>query len=190
MKQTIFSLIVLLFVVVPILAAPGDVVSDRVNSIWLIAAKPGLLSELLNNMNAVPEGYAAKDNQERWAIWLEREILVDLGKAFPAQVYTDVINKFIGYNYGNTRIADEYKAPQNVQVTTGQITCNEDPTSENRTVLLYKRVGMVFTEQAIAGTSDAGTWTFSTVPVGSFYVLAYGEHDDFKSFPTEYLTIE
>lgn len=187
MKKLLIVTIILILFTSAAFGAPDDILDDHINAIWLITAKTDMLDILLTSMNAMPQGFRSIHNQNEWAIWLKLEIAINPAKFFPPQVYTDVLNKIIGYNYETAEIADEYKAPENIQVTTGQITCDEDPTGESRTVLLYKRVGLIFTEQAITGNLDAGTWTFSSVPTGSNYVLAYS--DNFQSFPTEYITV-
>jgi hypothetical protein len=156
------------------------------NCIWLIAAQADMLSGLITNMNAMPESYQASNSQTEWASWLKLNIAISLDRIFYAQVYTEVLNKIIGYNYDNARIAEVY-APPSCTVVGSNIECDEDPTGESRTPLLWRRVSGKFTEQATTGMLDAETWTFSSVPAASFYVIAWS--DNFQSLPTIYLTV-
>lgn len=187
MKKLIVAIVCTFLLTSTVFAAPGDEVSDHINDLWKIAGQANVLSDLVVNMNTVPSSYAATHSQNDWVTWLKMEIAMDFGKVFYAQVYVDIVDKIVGYNYANARIDDQYKPPQNVQVSTGEITCDEDPTGESRTVLLYQRVSGRYTEQSVSGSLDTGTWTFSSVPAGSNYVLAYD--DAFASFPTEHITV-
>ncbi len=97
-----------------------------------------------------------------------------------------MLSKVIGYNYGDAEIGDAYKSPINATVNGSTITCSEDPNGTTRSVKLYKWDFVRFVEDSVTGTLAAGTWTFPSVPAGS-YVLAYD--DNFASFPTAYLTV-
>lgn len=187
--KKILSISFLIFLVtfsLPCFATEGDTPTDHINTLWLISAETDVIDDLLTNMNAVPQAYAATHSQDDWVTWLKMEIAVSFSKVYYHQVFVDILAKIVGYNYGNARIDTQYESPENINSgTANTITCDEDPTGENRDVLLYKRVSGTFTEQA-AGALATGTWTFSSVSAGTLYILVY---DDFASFPTEYITV-
>lgn len=186
MKKFYLVLFVLSFLPFQVFADAGDTLDDMYNAMWLIAAQTNMLDNLLTNMNAMPEAYQATVSQTEWATWLKLKIQLDLTRLFPTQVYTELLNRVIGYNYGNARFADEY-APPDCTVNGTNIECDEDPTGAARTPVLYRRVALVFTEQAVSASFSVDTWTFSSVPANSNYVIAWS--DNFASLPTEYITV-
>lgn len=186
MKQLLLILLLSCLLATSVFAAPGDTLSDHYNAMWLIAANTGMLSTLLSNMNTMPAAYVTVHSQNEWAVWLKIQIALDFNRIFAPQVYKDILAKVVGYNYEDARFGDEYKAPA-CTVNGSNIECDEDPTGDARTPLLWRRVSGTFTEQSLTGTLDAGTWTFASVPSGNYYTVSWS--DNFQSLPCEYLSI-
>lgn len=185
MKKLSLTFIIILLLGNITFASPGDKVADKYNAAWQIAASG--LTTLLSKMDGLPDAYMATQSMDEWATWMRLEYgqSTSLNKIFPVAVYSFLISRLVGYNYGDTEIHDDYKPPTNPAVDGSDITCDEDPTGAARTVLLYKWDYVKFEESSISGSLSAGTWTFSSVSSGS-YVLAYS---GFDALPTIYLTI-
>ena len=111
MKRICISLIVLSFLTGALLAAPGDFVSDKYRSVWQITASG--LTTLLAKMNSLPGAYQATQSMSEWEAWIRLEYAQpgSLAKIFPSEVYSFLLDRFIGYNYGNTEIHPSYKPP-------------------------------------------------------------------------------
>ncbi len=165
----------------------GDVVADKENATWQIAAAGGM-STITTTMNGMPTGFHASSSPNIFVNWMQITFAqsASLAKSFPDEVYYLILDKIIGYNYDNARVPDWAAPPGNTAVVTTTITCDEDPTGANRDVLLYAWDFADFTESAVVGSLAGGTWTFSGVSAGN-YVLAYD--DGFVSLPTAYLTV-
>jgi hypothetical protein len=165
----------------------GDVIPDKENALWQIAASGGF-STITTTMNGMPTGFHASSSKNIFVNWMQITFAQSgsLAKSFPDEVYYLVLDKIVGYNYDNARVPDWAAPPGNTSVVSDTITCDEDPTGEARTVKLYAWNFVDFTESAITGSLAGGTWTFSSVPAGN-YVLAYD--DGLVSVPTAYLTV-
>ncbi len=167
-------------------AAAGDVVSDKYNAIWQIAASG--LSGLLTKMDGLPDAYQATQSMTEWATWIRLEYAqsASLGKVFPIEVYSFLLGRFIGYNYGSTSVNPSFAAPS-CTGGVGQITCDEDTVQipTGRDVLCYSWNFVDFTELA-AGALATGTWTFSGLSAG-YYVCAFSS--TFDALPTTYITV-
>jgi hypothetical protein len=189
MKKLLLSLLIFSLLPFFTMAEPGDELSGLHKTIWLITAhsSPDILATLLTNMNSLDDSYQASNSQQEWAIWLKLYVAVEFGKIYYQQVYTDILSKIIEYNFGNAQVAPEYLPPQGCSKVSSTITCDEDPTGEERTILLWQRLSGTFTEQSVTGILDSGTWTFSSIPIGSNYVVAYD--DNFQSLPSHYFTV-
>ncbi len=167
-------------------AAAGDVVSDKYNAIWQIAASG--LTALMTKMDGLPDAYQATQSPLEWVTHMRLEYAqsASLGKIFPNDVYVFIVGRFVGYNYGSTAIDINFVAPVCVGGT-GQITCDEDnvQTPTGRDVLCYSWNFVDFTELA-AGTLATGTWTFSGLSAGN-YVCTFDS--TFDALPTTYITV-
>jgi len=162
--------------------AAGEKVAEQVRSQWQIAASG--LSGLLGKMNGIPRAYAATQAQDEWTTWIRLEYGQpgSLALIFPIEVYIAILGKLEGYNYGNVRIQESKKPPQNPSVTGSTITC-DIPASG--TVKLYAWNFVDFVESAIVGGINENRLEFSSVPAG-IYVLA---DDTLAKFPTTFLTV-
>lgn len=191
MKKILISLLLISVLLIPALsfAAPGDVVPDHQAAIWRIAShSTNQLAGLLTAMNTLPEAYRANNSQSEWAVWLKIQIALDFsGKMYYGQVYTDVMDRIINYNYTGAEIAPEYAAPT-CTVNGTNIECDEDPTGAARNIVIYRYISGEFIEQNLTGTLDTGTWTFGPIASGTTNItLAYA--DEFASFPCVFLAI-
>ena len=168
-------------------ADPGDVIPDKENGMWQIAASGGFTT-IMTTMNGMPTGFHASSSPNIFVNWMQITFAQSgsLAKSFPDEVYYLVLDKIIGYNYDNARIPAWAAPPGNTAIVTTTITCDEDPTGEDRTVKLYAWDFSDFTESSITGSLAGGTWTFTGLSAGN-YVLAYD--DGFVSLPTAYLTV-
>ncbi len=164
-------------------AAAGDIVPDQYNAAWQIAASG--LSTLITKMDGVPDAYQATQSMSEWATWIRLEYAQSgsLGKIFPIEVYSWLIGRFVGYNYGDTEIYEDYVAPV-CSGGSGQVTCDED-TISSRDVVCYSWNFVNYTELA-AGTLATGTWTFSGLSAGN-YVCTFDS--TFDALPTSYITV-
>lgn len=164
-------------------AAGGDTVQDKYNAVWQIAASG--LNTLLTKMDGLPDAYQATQSMNEWTTYIRLEYgqSGSINKIFPLDVYTFLIGRFVGYNYGNTEIYEDFKPPV-CSGGVGEITCDEDTVS-SRDVLCYLWDFVDFTELA-AGNLVTGTWTFSSLSVGS-YVCTF--NSNFDALPTIYLVV-
>lgn len=184
MKKIVSIYLVSLFLFVSLsFAAEGDKVPDKYNAVWQMAASG--LSTLMTKMDGLPDAYQATQSMNEWTTWIRLEYAQpgSLGKIFPLEVYSFVIGRLIGYNYGDTEIYEDYKAPS-CSGGVGEITCDEDTVS-SRDVICYSWDFVDFTEFA-AGSLAAGTWTFSGLAAGN-YVCTFDS--TFDALPTAYLTV-
>jgi len=163
--------------------ATGEKVAEQVRSQWQIAASG--LSGLLGKMNGIPRAYAATQAQDEWTTWIRLEYgqSSSLALIFPIEVYIAILGKLEGYNYGNVRIQESKKPPQNPTVNGSTIACDIPATSE--TVKLYAWNFVDFVESAIVGVINGNRLEFANVPAG-IYVLA---DDTLAKFPTTFLTV-
>jgi hypothetical protein len=184
MKQCLVFLITLMLFTASVYAAPGDVLTDQNNAVWLIASNKigavGITDILIDRMETMPNAYQALGTMNKFITWLEVEIVYNFNKVFPAVVYQIYLGKFIGYEYDLPRLAPEFAPPTNIVVDGTTVTCDDDPTGVARDVKLWKLLTGKFTEQAV-GTLSAGTWTWTGLTAGT-YVVAYD--DNFESLPS------
>ena len=194
MKKFALTFMLVLSFAASSVAAPGDVLVDRNKAIWLIATMAttdypdGILQNLLDKMAAIPDSYTAEADQQEWANWMKFDISLAFGgKIFNREVYSAILYAVEGYNYGDPRISANRAAPV-CEVSGTSIVCEEDPTAEARSILLWRFVNGDFVEQELTGVLADGTWTFSPIPSGiGNLVLNYD--DGLASFPTLFLAI-
>ncbi len=163
--------------------AVGDTVPSKYNAIWQIAASG--LTSLMSKMDGIPDAYQATHGMTEWEAWVRLEYAQpgSLGKVFPSEVYSFIIGRFVGYDYGDTEIYEDFVAPV-CSGGSGQITCDED-TLTSRDVMCYSWNFVDYTELT-AGTLNAGTWTFDSLSAGN-YVCTFSSN--FDALPTSYLTV-
>lgn len=164
----------------------------RLNAVWQIAATLNMGNSnntLLSTIKTQPDGAYAEGKLAEMKSWLKWEIGKDgsLAKWFPDEVYSSIISKIENFNYNKTAVIESALPPQNVATSTGEITCDEDPTGGARDVLCFSWNFIDFDSQS-AGTLSGGTWTFSGLSAGN-YVLVYDDYATNESFPTAYITV-
>lgn len=187
MKKKIFSfmLISLFAISCSAYAAPGDEIPDKENGMWQLAAS-GLLGQVMTAMNQMPSGFYGSSSRNLWVFWMQIHFARSsvLGIVYPDDVYYGILDRVQGYNYGRPRYLKMAYPPQSAQLSGDDIVCS-NARDNDRTPLLYEWDDTDFIESTIAGTLDAGVWTFAAPPAGE-YVVAY---NDGFSLCSEYITV-
>jgi hypothetical protein len=192
MKRNIFTLISLfLLIASPVFGAQGDIVPISTNVLWQVSATLNMnnaSNPLLSAMDGMSVGYASHASMSEFAPWLKIELAQSgsMGKEFPNSIYNALIAMIIGYEYGVPSVDPQYLPPV-CALDGSDIDCDEDPTGQDRNVLIFLWDFSNFTEGA-AGSLAGGVWTFSGLSAATNYVCAYADWKTVGSLNTRYIT--